>query len=65
MYVCLCNGITDRQIAQAAQLGARSAQDLAERLGVGSGCGRCVSCAEAVLREAADAAARNTERLAA
>ena len=51
MYVCLCNGITERQIAEAAQHGARSPQDLAQRLGVGLGCGRCAACAAAVLCE--------------
>ncbi|HUH93161.1 MAG TPA: (2Fe-2S)-binding protein [Casimicrobiaceae bacterium] len=65
MYVCLCNGITDRQIAQAAQLGARSPEDLAQGLGVGLGCGRCVACAEAVLREAVSAATLGTDKLAA
>ena len=52
MYICICNGITDRHIAQAAQLGARSAEDLAHGLGIGLGCGRCVSCAKSLLLEA-------------
>jgi bacterioferritin-associated ferredoxin len=51
MYICLCNAITELQIMQAAQAGARSREDLAQHLGVGLGCGRCVSCAEAVLNE--------------
>jgi bacterioferritin-associated ferredoxin len=51
MYICLCNAITDRQIVQAAEGGARSADDLAHHLGVGLGCGRCVSCAKEVLGE--------------
>jgi bacterioferritin-associated ferredoxin len=51
MYICLCNAITERQIIRAAEEGARSAQDLAQDLGVGSGCGRCVSCAKALLFE--------------
>ncbi len=51
MYICLCNAITDRQIIQAAQGGARSADDLARHLGIGLGCGRCVSCAKEVLCE--------------
>jgi len=36
---------------QAAEAGARSRDDLARQLGIGLGCGRCVSCAEAVLNE--------------
>jgi bacterioferritin-associated ferredoxin len=51
MYICLCNAITDRQIVRAAELGARSADDLAQDLGVGLGCGRCRSCAKALLLE--------------
>ncbi len=49
MYICLCNAITDRQIIQAAEEGARTSHDLAHGLGVGLGCGRCTSCAKALL----------------
>jgi bacterioferritin-associated ferredoxin len=52
MYICICNAITERQIVQEAELGARSPEDLAQRLGVGAGCGRCRSCAKALLVEA-------------
>jgi bacterioferritin-associated ferredoxin len=51
MYICLCNAITDREIVQAAEQGARSPEDLAQGLGVGLGCGRCKSCAKALLFE--------------
>ena len=51
MYICLCNAITDRQIIRAAELGARSTNDLAQDLGVGLGCGRCLSCAKTLLVE--------------
>jgi bacterioferritin-associated ferredoxin len=49
MYICLCNAITERQIVQAAESGARSPEDLANELGVGLGCGRCTSCAKSLL----------------
>ena len=49
MYICICNAITDRDIAQAAECGARSSEDLARELGVGLGCGRCTSCAKSIL----------------
>jgi len=52
MYVCLCNAITERQIIQAAEGGARTAHDLANSLGVGQGCGRCMSCAKDLLVDA-------------
>ena len=51
MYICICNAITDRQIVQAAEQGARSSDDLAQGLGVGLGCGRCTSCAISLLQE--------------
>jgi len=52
MYICLCNAITDRDIVKAAERGARSDDDLASDLGVGTGCGRCKSCAKSLLLEA-------------
>jgi len=65
MYICLCNAVTERQIAEAAKLGARDPDDLARELGVGLGCGRCVSCAKDVLRETLVRMTAATERLAA
>ncbi|MCK8516154.1 bacterioferritin-associated ferredoxin [Methylonatrum kenyense] len=41
MYVCLCNGITDRQIRQAVEDGASSMRELRRQLGVCGNCGRC------------------------
>jgi len=58
MYICLCNAITEKQIICAAEEGARSPGDLAQGLGVGLGCGRCVSCAKSVLVEAVARIAR-------
>ena len=52
MYICICNAITERQIIQAAEGGARTTRDLAHGLGVGLGCGRCTSCAKDLLVEA-------------
>jgi bacterioferritin-associated ferredoxin len=51
MYICLCNAITERQVRECADSGACSVDDLASRLGVGSGCGRCLECAVDLLRE--------------
>jgi bacterioferritin-associated ferredoxin len=55
MYVCICNGITDRDIRQAAAAGANTLNDLRRELGVAAGCGRCASCAHAVLCESCGA----------
>lgn len=52
MYVCVCKAVTDRQIREAAQGGARTLRDLRRELGVTGDCGRCASCAHECLREA-------------
>ncbi len=52
MYVCVCKAVTDRQIFQAAQDGARNLRDLRRELGVTEDCGRCASCARECLKEA-------------
>jgi len=51
MFVCLCNGVTERQIREAAYEGVCSMTELSARLGVGAGCGTCAQFAEAVLHE--------------
>jgi len=50
MYICLCNAITERQVRECARSGACSVDELASKLGVGSGCGRCLECATDLLR---------------
>lgn len=52
MYVCVCAAVTERQIHQATQGGARTLQDLREDTGIAVECGRCVSCAKRCMREA-------------
>ena len=51
MYVCICNAITDREIRQAAELGATDIQQLKDGLGVATCCGRCESWARQILHE--------------
>ena len=57
MYVCICKAVTDRQIREAAQGGARTLADLRRELGVSLDCGRCASCARECLKEAHHCAA--------
>lgn len=52
MYVCLCNGITDRTIRQAAAEGVSSLSELQLRTGCAGACGGCADVAEQVLRDA-------------
>lgn len=51
MYVCLCTGVTDREIREAAANGVSSMRQLGKELGVGRQCGRCASMARDILRE--------------
>lgn len=50
MYICNCNGITEREIQGAVELGCASVADLTRDLGVGSCCGKCVPEARKLLR---------------
>lgn len=52
MYVCLCNGVTDRDIRQAAESGCRTMSELTMRTGAGANCGSCIEMASQVLHEA-------------
>ena len=51
MYVCLCNGVTEREIRQTAAAGCRSVAELTMRTGCGAGCGSCLSTATQLLAE--------------
>ncbi len=52
MYVCLCKGITDRQIKAAIDDGANSIKQLRKALGVASQCGKCSVMTRELLDEA-------------
>lgn len=52
MYVCICNGVTDRVIRDAAEAGCRSMAELTMRTGAGSNCGSCVEMATEILEQA-------------
>ena len=49
MYVCLCNGVTDREIRQVAEAGCRTLSELTMRTGCGATCGSCVGMATQLL----------------
>lgn len=52
MYVCLCHGITDKDIRSAVADGATHVDELANELGVATSCGDCKSCARDVMNSA-------------
>ena len=51
MYICICNGITERTVRAAAADGVRSLSELTRRTGCAGNCGSCADLAELVLRE--------------
>lgn len=51
MYVCLCNGVTERQIRDVAEAGCRTLAELTMRTGCGATCGSCLPMAQALLDE--------------
>jgi bacterioferritin-associated ferredoxin len=52
MYVCICNGITEKAVREAAAAGVSSLTELTMRTGCAATCGSCAQAAEAVLFEA-------------
>lgn len=52
MYVCLCHGITDREIRRQSTTTSCSVSDVYQARGVAPKCGKCVSLVRAILREA-------------
>lgn len=51
MYICLCKGVTDRQIREAISEGASSMRDLRATLDVASQCGKCGRECKSLLSE--------------
>ena len=41
MYVCMCKGVTDKQLKDAVKAGATTLRCLRDQLGVASTCGAC------------------------
>jgi bacterioferritin-associated ferredoxin len=54
MFICVCNGITDRQVEEAIDAGARSLEDLSATLGVATGCGSCAAFTRQLLNRAVE-----------
>lgn len=50
MFVCVCYGITDKQIQNAVQEeGVGNIRELKNRLGLGAQCGSCVEFARQII----------------
>jgi bacterioferritin-associated ferredoxin len=51
VFICICNGITEKHIRDAVCCGADDLGELRAQLGVGAGCGTCTAFAEQILSE--------------
>lgn len=51
MLVCVCNGISDRDIDSAIQEGAVNFSDVRKTTGLASCCGQCASFAKDMINE--------------
>ena len=51
MYVCICNGVTEQQVRDAADAGCGSVAELTMRTGAGANCGSCIGLAAEILDE--------------
>jgi bacterioferritin-associated ferredoxin len=63
MYVCLCTGITDRQIRDAITEGASSVEEVMYLTGAATRCGSCLPVVAAMVEEAAPRSARRSLRI--
>ncbi len=59
MYVCLCNGLTDGQVRDAASSGASRPSEVYRACGCAVDCG---ACSPTLRRIVNDAASRSDER---
>jgi bacterioferritin-associated ferredoxin len=51
MYVCICNGVTDRQIREAADAGCATVAEMTMRTGAGASCGSCLGLVAELIEE--------------
>lgn len=54
MYVCMCYGVTDKQIKQAVDQGATNMKSIRQALNVGSQCGKCIRMTQEVIQQQLD-----------
>ena len=52
MYVCICNAVTEREVKQAINEGARTAGQIRKKLDAARVCGNCDDCLQDHLAEA-------------
>ncbi|MBD8524945.1 (2Fe-2S)-binding protein [Pseudomarimonas arenosa] len=58
MYICLCNGVSDRTVRDAARTGVKNLQELTAKTGCGACCGSCLPLAQEILEDEHGTASR-------
>ncbi len=51
MYICLCNGFTDRHVRRTAEAGECSVSGVYQALGCTPKCGKCVPVVRDMLKD--------------
>lgn len=64
MYVCICLGVTDKQIIKTINEGAHTMKALTKELSVGSQCGKCCQCTKKILNNELAKQADNEDKVA-
>ena len=50
MYICVCHGVTDKQIQQAVvEEGVGNIRELRQKMSLGNQCGKCVQMAQQII----------------
>lgn len=60
MWVCICLGVSDNDIARLASEGASTLQDIQRETGLGTKCGKCRTLAEDILQKTSAAEHQQT-----
>ena len=64
MYVCCCNGITDRQIKQSVETNEiQTLRELNNKFGMGKQCGKCVKEVRQIFNESLAEQKRTNSKL--
>jgi bacterioferritin-associated ferredoxin len=63
MYVCLCTGVTDREIRETIAEGASSVEEVSYCTGAGTRCGSCLSAVAELVEQHVDASSRRCLRV--
>lgn len=51
MYICICKKITDSCIIKEVETGARTVNEISDRLGAATQCGKCRKCVRKVVEK--------------